>query len=99
MNPKELQQRTKEFAIRIVKLVRYLQKDMVGRIIANHQLLRSGTAVAANYRAVCRAKSAKDFISDVERAKESLRTLFRAEELIQVQYLGDLLRNDKCLLQ
>jgi four helix bundle protein len=63
MNPKDLQQRTKTFAVRIIKLVKFLQRDPIGRIIANQQLLRSGTAVAANYRAVCRAKSAKDFIS------------------------------------
>src|SRR3989344_166919 len=84
MDPKELQRRTKEFAIRIIKLVRYLQKDPVGRIIANQQLLPSGTAVAANYRAVCRAKSARDFISKlgivVEAADE---TQFWLELLVE----------------
>ncbi len=84
MDPKALQKRTKDFAVRIIKLVRYLQKDPLGKIIANHQLLRSGTAVAANYRAVCRAKSARDFISKlaivVEEADE---TQFWLEILVE----------------
>ena len=75
MDPKDLQMRTKNFAIRIISLVRYLQNDPMGRILGNQQLLRSGTVVAANYRAVCRAKSAKDFISKlgivVEEADET----------------------------
>ena len=75
MDPKELQQRTKTFALRIIKLVRYLQKDPIGKIIANQQLLRCGTGVAANYRAACRAQSVKHFISKlslvVEEADES----------------------------
>jgi four helix bundle protein len=84
MDPKELQQRTKIFAVKIIKLVRDLQNDPIGRIIANGQLLRSGTAVAANYRAVCRAQSAKHFISKlaivVEEADE---TQFWLEILIE----------------
>lgn len=84
MDPKELQRRTKDFAIRVIKLVRYLQKDPIGKIIANRQLLPSGTAVAANYRAVCRAKSARDFISKlgivVEEADE---TQFWLELLVE----------------
>ena len=98
MNPKDLQRRTKKFAIRIIKLVRYLQKDPIGRIIANHQLLRSGTAVAANYRAVCRAKSAKDFISKmsivIEEADETqfwLEILVEAG-VIEIGLIQDLLK-------
>ena len=61
MNNDDLKQRTKRFALEIVKLVEALAPgktcDVVGR-----QLLRSGTSVGANYRAACRAKSPADFI-------------------------------------
>ena len=75
MDYRDLQKRTKIFAIQIIKLVKSLQKDPIGRILGNQQLLRSGTSVAANYRAACRSKSAKDFISKIgtviEEADES----------------------------
>ena len=59
-----LQARTKQFAIRIVKLSRSLPKTEEARVIGK-QLLRSGTSVAANYRAVCRARSKAEFIAKV----------------------------------
>ena len=77
MPEKDLKNRTKIFAIRIIKFVQYLNEKgpEVAKIIANKQLLRSGTGVAANYRAACRCKSRKDFISKmgtvVEEADET----------------------------
>lgn len=64
MTPEDLKQRTKQFAIRVIKFVQYLEKNngTVGRIIGN-QILRSGTGIFSNYRAACRAKSVRDFIS------------------------------------
>lgn len=59
-----LQARTKQFAIRIVKLFRSLPKTQEARVIGN-QVLRSGTSVAANYRAVCRARSKAECIAKV----------------------------------
>jgi four helix bundle protein len=59
-----LQNRTKQFAIRIVKLSRSLPKTEEARVIGK-QVLRSGTSVAANYRAVCRARSKAEFIAKV----------------------------------
>jgi four helix bundle protein len=47
----ELRLRTKQFALRILHLFRSLPKNEEGHIIGR-QLLRAGTAVAANYRAV-----------------------------------------------
>lgn len=58
----DLKQRTKEYSIRIIRLVESLPNTITGRTIAN-QLIRSGTSVAANYRAVCRARSTADFIA------------------------------------
>jgi four helix bundle protein len=69
----ELKNRTKQFAIRIVKLFRSLPRTEEGRIIGK-QMLRSGTSVAANYRAVCRARSKAEFIAKivVEEADETV---------------------------
>jgi len=52
----ELRLRTKQFALRVIRLVGALPKTIEGRAIAN-QLVRCGTSVAANYRAACRARS------------------------------------------
>ncbi len=56
-----LRDRTKEFAKRIIRLVDALPNTVAGRAQAS-QIVRSGTSVAANYRALCRAKSSDDFI-------------------------------------
>jgi four helix bundle protein len=70
----ELKQRTKTFAQRVLRLIEALPASRSGGIIAN-QLGRSGTSVGANYRAVCRARSAADFYSKLgiveEEAAES----------------------------
>ena len=62
MNYENLKHRTKKFALDVIKLTENLPKDQTCRILAG-QLLRCGTSVGANYRAVCRAKSTADFIS------------------------------------
>jgi four helix bundle protein len=62
MSPDELKVRTKQFALRIIKLVGALPKNVEGRAIAS-QLVRSGTSVAANYRAACRARSRTEFVA------------------------------------
>jgi len=67
--------RTKVFAVEIVKFYKALPKTDEARVLGR-QVLRSGTSVAANYRAVCRSKSQADFISKmgtvVEEADETL---------------------------
>ena len=71
----ELKRRTKSFAIRIVNLFRSLPRSPDAQTLGK-QLLRSGTSVAANYRAVCRARSQAEFISKmgivVEEADETV---------------------------
>jgi four helix bundle protein len=70
MNPAELRIRTKTFALRIIKLTRAIPKnDDAGRVIAK-QIIRSGTSVAANYRASCRARSRAEFISKIGTVEE-----------------------------
>jgi len=73
--PAQLQQRTKSFALRVLRLFRSLPESREGRILGQ-QLLRSATSVAANYRAACRARSRRDFLFKLgiveEEADESL---------------------------
>jgi len=70
MNPIELKARTKTFALRIIKLTRAIPKsDDAGRVIAK-QIVRSGTSVAANYRASCRARSQAEFVSKIGTVEE-----------------------------
>jgi four helix bundle protein len=70
----DLKARTKAFALRVLKLLDALPNTRKGRIIAD-QLGRAGTAVGANYRASCRARSRAEFIAKIgiveEEADES----------------------------
>jgi four helix bundle protein len=61
--------RTKEFALRVLKLADRLPHSRSGKTIAN-QIVRSGMSVAANYRALCRAKSRADFINKASIVEE-----------------------------
>ena len=74
MTERELLERTKQFALRIFKLVGALPQTIQGRAVAA-QLIRSGTSVAANYRAACRARSKPEFVAKLgvveEEADES----------------------------
>ncbi len=69
MNSDELKLRTKGFALRIIKLVDALPKTTVARCIGS-QIVRSGTAVAANYRASCRARSRAEFVAKIGTVEE-----------------------------
>jgi four helix bundle protein len=69
MNEAEMKERTRQFALRVLKLADALPKTRSGNAIAN-QIVRSGTSVAANYRALCRAKSRADFINKTSIAEE-----------------------------
>ena len=89
MNPETLKKRTKDFAMRIIKLVDALPKNSIGRTIGN-QLLRAGTSVGANYRAACRAKSNKDFIYKINIVEEEAdETMFWLELIIETELLSE----------
>ena len=80
----ELKQRTKQFAVMVIKFCRTLSKDDESTII-KRQIIRSATSTAANYRAVCRARSDAEFYSKlcivVEEADETLFWLELITEL------------------
>ncbi len=60
MTANDLKRRTKQYALRVMKLVAALPDNAIGRAIGN-QLIRSGTSVGANYRAACRGRSTAEF--------------------------------------
>ncbi|MGC4032049.1 MAG: four helix bundle protein [Tepidisphaeraceae bacterium] len=64
-----LRLRTKDFAIRTVKLVEALPTSMPGRRLGD-QLLRAACSVGANYRAACRARSRNDFVAKLAIVEE-----------------------------
>jgi four helix bundle protein len=74
MTTEEMRERTKQFTLRVMKVVSALPDNTQGRIIS-HQLMKSGSSVGANYRAVCRARTRRDFINKlgvvIEEADES----------------------------
>ena len=91
MNEKELQLRTKQFTLRIIKLIEALPQNDTGRIIGK-QLLRSGTSVGANYRAVCRARSKAEFISKLGIViEESDESVFWLEMIIEGKLMKEIL--------
>ena len=75
MDKRELQNRTRRFALRVLKLVDALPNTAAGRAISS-QLVRSATSVGANYRAACRARSRAEFVAKLgtvlEESDESL---------------------------
>lgn len=86
--PEILKRRTKIFAIRIVKLFRALPTTDDGRVIGK-QLLRSGTSVAANYRAVCRSRSKAEFVAKVGVVvEEADETVFWLELCSELRLVG-----------
>jgi four helix bundle protein len=67
----ELRDRTKQFALRIIRLFGALPKTTEAQTIGK-QLLRSGTSVAANYREACRARSDSELISKLTIVEQEL---------------------------
>src|SRR6202162_4122559 len=87
MNAQELKDRTKQFALRIMRLVDALPNTPKGRAIAG-QLVRGGTSVAANYRSACRGRSHAEFISKIGVAEEEAdETLLWLELIVEDKLL------------
>jgi len=93
MDRNEMKYRTKEFAKSIINLCRKFPNNMEGRLIGN-QIFRSGTSTAANYRAVCRARSTADFISKLSIVEEEAdETLFWLELIKEMEIVDKTLLN------
>lgn len=82
MTREEMKSRTKAYANRVVRVCSALSSNWVAQTLGR-QLLRSGTSVGANYRAVCRAKSTADFINKLRVVEDECdESLFWMELLV-----------------
>jgi four helix bundle protein len=89
MTAAELKDRTKQFAADVVRLVDKLPTSIKGRAIAN-QIIRSGTSVATNYRAACRARSRAEFVAKIGIVEEEAdETAFWLELIVEVNLRGE----------
>src|SRR6266403_3723876 len=88
MTTAELKARTKEFALRVIRLVDVLPNTVKGRAIAN-QIMRSATSIAANYRGACRARSRAEFIAKIGVVEEEAdESAFWLELIIETDLLS-----------
>ena len=89
MKDEDLKTRTRNFALRIIRLYTQLPNKTEAQVIGK-QVLRSGTSVGAHYRESCRAKSDADFISKLEGG---------LQELDETQYWLELLTEAEIIPQ
>ena len=90
MNERELKDRTKQFALRVIRLVAALPKTIEGKAIGR-QLVSSGTSVGANYRSACRGRSRAEFIAKLGIVEEEAdESAFWMELIIE----NELLKNE-----
>jgi four helix bundle protein len=83
MNEQELKARTKQFGLRVIKLVNALPNKPAAWALGN-QLLRAGTSVGANYRAACRGRSLAEFISKLGNVEEEAdESVFWLEMIVE----------------
>ena len=88
-NNKDLKDRTKKFALRIIKMYSSLPKSTEALVLGN-QVLRSGTSVGANYREGTRGRSKAEFIAKMgECLKEIDETIYWLELLIEAKILPE----------
>lgn len=97
----ELQDRTRKFAVRVVVHCRKFPNRDELRVVS-HQLVKSATSVAANYRSTCRARSRAEFIAKmgivVEEADETVFWLELVREVFPREDHDPLLREARELL-
>lgn len=85
MDPEELKNRTRKFALLVLNLADKLPRGVKGRVLSD-QIARAGTSAAANYRAACKARSRAEFIAKIGIAEE---------EADEVQFWLELICEDK----
>ena len=89
MAENELLQRTKTYALRIIRLYVALPKTTEAQVLGK-QVLRSGTSIGAHYREANRAKSDADFISKMETALQELdETAYWLELIIEAEIFSE----------
>jgi four helix bundle protein len=94
MNPEELKERTKKFAIQIIRFVDALKQSTSTNVLSK-QIIRSATSIGANYRAACGARSKAEFIAKLqitrEEANETLYWLEILREVVGNNIIKDLI--------
>jgi four helix bundle protein len=89
MNEEQFKQRTKQLALRIIRLVETLPKTLAAQVIGK-QILRSSTSVGANYRSTCRAKSTADMLHKLAIVEEEAdETMYWLELLVEVELVKE----------
>jgi len=90
----QLKSKSKNIALRVIRLYQNLPKTGDAQVIGK-QLLRSGTSLAANYRAACRARSNAEFFSKISIViEETDETMFWLELLWEAQIMKKELLQD-----
>jgi len=85
MDAEDFKTRTKQFALRIIRLAESLPKSASARVLSG-QLLRAGTSVGSNYRSACRARSRADFVAKMGIVEEECdESLYWMELLIEAK--------------
>jgi four helix bundle protein len=84
---KDLEKRTRRFAVRVIKISAKLPNTPEGRVVRN-QLTKAGTSVGANYREANRARSKADFRNKIKICEsESSETQFWLEVITEMKWL------------
>lgn len=87
MDEEDLKRRTKQFALRVIRLIEALPRTRTAQVVGD-QLLRSATSVAANYRATCRARSQADFVHKLGIVEEEAdESLFWLEMVVETELM------------
>ena len=85
MTPDYLKKRTKQFGLRVIRLVETLPKTQAASVIGK-QLLRCATSVGANYRAACKGRSKADFIAKLGTVEEEAdESIYWLEMLVEAE--------------
>jgi len=87
MNKDDMKRRTKQFVLRVCRLVESFPKRRAEDVLGK-QLLRSGTSIGANYRAACRARSTADFVYKMGIVEEETdESLYWMELLVEAKIM------------
>lgn len=89
MNEQLFRQRTKQLALRVIRVAQALPNNMIAEIIGR-QMVKAGTSVGANYRAACRAKSTADMIAKLQIVEEEAdETHYWLELLVEAELMDE----------
>ena len=89
MNEQQFKHRTKQLALRIIRMVDRLPHQTAAQVIGK-QILRSGTSVGANYRAACRGRSTADMLAKLAIVEEEAdETLYWLELLVEAGLVAE----------